>query len=153
MIIRKSASIFLFLTIYTMTGCGSDGDDPTPPPVNNQPTLAELRTDVLEKIGATWTSSSVTRESINVQDDFANFSLTIGEGTYSSQNGKHVWPASGSWSWVDDKTDQILRDDNVVIDLTVETDKLTLSFDIDEDVFGIGRTQTTTSSFVFVLVN
>jgi hypothetical protein len=34
----------------------------------------------------------------------------------------------------------------------VETDKLTLSFELDENVFTIGKLQATTSGFVFVLV-
>ena len=154
-ILYKASLVALTVALFTcLTGCSGDGaDDPQPQPGDDLPTLAELQAEVVEKISnITWSASSITRESVNVADDFANFSLSFGNGTYSSQNGAHVWASSGTWTWVSGKSDQILRDDNVVIDLKVETNKLTLSFELQEDVFSTGKSKTVTSSFVFVLV-
>jgi len=91
---------------------------------------------------------------MEITDDFENFSLSFGDGTYTSQNGKNVWPGSGTWKFVAGSTEQVERDDGVVvIDLSISDGQLTLSLEIDEDVFSIGRAKTIASRFVFVLTN
>ena len=53
---------------------------------------------------------------------------------------------------VEGVANQIIRDNTVIIDISVEINKLTLFFKFEEDVYGSGgRIQTVVSNYVFVL--
>jgi len=108
---------------------------------------------IIEKLSAfQWSASSFTRDNVDAFAEFTNLKLTFGNKTYSSQNGLHVWPSSGSWQFVEGKSDQVTRDDGIIIDVEVDDTSLTLSFKFDENIFTTGgREQSISSSLVFVL--
>jgi len=116
-------------------------------------TLAEERAVTLELLSTDpWGASAITRSDVDAASEFPDFSLAFGDGRYTAENGKHVWADAGTWEFVKDRSDQIIRDDDVIIDLDIDGDKLTLSFELEENVFSIGgRSQTALSRFIFNL--
>jgi len=144
-IIQITRLIIAFALVLLITNCS---EEVTP--------LTELEKEqaaVIEKLSAsTWNFTSFKRDNVDASAEFTNLKLTFGDKTYSSQNGRHVWPSSGSWQFVEGNSDQITRNDGVVIDLIVSDTSLTLSFEFEENVFTSGgREQTVSSRLVFVL--
>ncbi len=140
--------IVAFALMLLFTNCDKEVK-PDDIPISD---LEKVQALVLTNLSSSWSSSSFTRDGLDSSAEFTNFILTIGDKTYSSQNGLHVWPSSGSWQFVEGKTDQITRDDGVIIDVSVNDTSLTLSFKFEENVFTSGgRGQTISSSLVFVL--
>lgn len=81
-----------------------------------------------EEITGTWSASSVVVDNVNLTD-FNSFSLTLGDGTYSTENANGVWPATGTWSYTDTGITSITRDDNIVMTINlVDDNTLTISF-------------------------
>ena len=138
----KTILISFLLSLLAVGYIGCKDDDQT---------LDEERDELINQlVNISWTPSSVMREGSDVIDDFSTFSLNIGEGTYSSQNGKNVWPESGTWTFVEGSSSQFLRDDDVVLDVSISGTTLTMSFSIDENVFS-GRSKIVDASYIFVL--
>lgn len=142
----------LFLGMIMLLGCG--GDDPPAPGVNDDPdpqlSPQEIRKE--ELMSGPWSPSKVVRDGVEVTDEYDSFSLSIGEFTYTSTDGAPVWPASGTWAFSGDKIDEIVRDDGIVIKVTVTTTTLKLNFSRTESVFG-GRLQSVDVNYEFELKN
>ncbi len=93
----------------------------------------------LEKLSKTWAlgtgSDAVTYEGTPVATDWAGFTLTLGNKTYSSANAfsPDIWPASGSWDFgknTDGSTNVnvMVRDDGTEISIQVTDTSLKLQF-------------------------
>ena len=94
---------------------------------------------------------SVQREGQEVGDDYDTFEIEFNADTYRTINGGSAWPASGTWKFVDGKSDEIIRDGDVTIKLIVTENDITLDFNVDEDVFSGARIQTVNAQFTFLL--
>jgi hypothetical protein len=117
-------------------------------------TLEQERAVLVASISETpWGASGIVRGTQDAISEFPDFEIEIGDGTYDTKNGKHLWEDSGTWTFADGRSDQIIRDDGVVIDLELTEDQLKLSFEVDENVYSIGggRTETIISEFFFNL--
>jgi hypothetical protein len=73
-----------------------------------------------EKVGDllkanTWKIQSVQVDGVDQTKLFDGLTLSFGEGTYTAANGQQVWPASGTWKWVDNTGKSFTRQDNVVV--------------------------------------
>ncbi len=148
--INQLTSILIaFALVLLFTNCTEE----VTPDDNPLTDLEKEQIAVIEQLSASpWNTTSFKRDNTDASAEFTNLKLTFGDKTYSSQNGLHVWPSSGSWQFVEGKTDQITRDDGVIIDVSVNDISLTLSFKFEENVFTTGgREQTISSSLVFVL--
>ncbi len=151
---RKSNKLFavLFLGMIILAGCG--GDEPPAPGVNNDPDPdPELSPQDIRKeelMSGPWVPSKVVRDGVDVSDEYSSFSLSVGDFTYTSTGGAPVWPASGTWAFSGDKIDEIVRDDGIIIKVTVTETTLKLTFERKESVFG-GRTQAVDVNYEFEL--
>ncbi len=117
--------------------------------------LEKAQQDMLAKLSAsTWQITNFKRDGLDATAEFTNFKLTIGKQNYSTQSGAHLWPASGTWQFVEGKSTQVVRDDEVIIDVVLDDSPLSLLFKFDENIFTTGgRGQTVSSSLEFVLTN
>jgi len=127
---RIARVITTFAVLLLFTSCAQEVT-----PTDPSAAIEMEQAAVLSKLSTTWNSVSFTRDGVDASSEFANLILTVGNQTYATQNGLHVWPSSGSWEFVDGKVYQIVRDNEVIIDLAVEDTSLTLSFEFDENIF------------------
>lgn len=142
---RFISQILAVIITIALSGCGE--------PINPEPSLEEQRAEILELLGTKpWGVTNIDREDLDASFEFTNFNVTFGEGTYTSVDGRHVWAEAGTWEFAEGKSDQIVRDDNTLIDLEIDGDKLILSFEIEELVYPSGgRTQTLLIKYLFSL--
>ena len=143
---KKSISQILAIIFTTaLWGCGES--------IDPEATLEDQRAEIIELLGTTpWGVTNIDRENLDASYEYENFNVTFGEGTYTSVEGRHIWAESGTWEFAEGKSDQIIRDDNTLIDLEIDGDKLTLSFEIEELVYPSGgRTQTLFIKYLFSL--
>jgi hypothetical protein len=103
-------------------------------------------------LAGNWHVSNVTLDGVNKNDSFADFTLIFSANAFSSTNGEPAWPTSGSWAFTDDTAHSMVRDDDTVVEITSVTEqKLTLTFQWEQNVLGGGRLNTTSGDFVFEL--
>ncbi len=64
-----------------------------------------------------------------VSDIYDGLTLSFDSRTYTTTNGGNLWPTSGTWEFVGDKGDKILRDDGLAIMIeSVNASQLVMSF-------------------------
>jgi hypothetical protein len=105
-LLRFASLIWIFVVIQ---GCG--GEDPPKPVVK---TPEQIATESLTGTGLqTWTvagGGSVTKTGTVVTSQYAEFQLVLSAGTtksYTTQNNKDLFDASGNWSFVGTNFDKI----------------------------------------------
>lgn len=136
-------SIMIIVCLALISGCKSESADPTPQ--DNQKTL-------LINNGLSWVPGSVTKDGLDVTDQFAGFNLTVGDFTYTTANALvTAWPASGTWSFANESGTLINRSDGVQIDVQVSTTSLKLTFSVSGLGNG-GRTKGVDGEYIFNLI-
>ena len=136
-------SILLLVCLSFISGCKSESSDPTPQ--DNQKTL-------LMNNGLSWTLGTVTKDGLDVTDQFTGFKLTVGDFTYTTVNAlPSAWPASGTWSFANEAGTLVDRNDSVQIAVTVTTTSLQLTFSVTGLGDG-GRIKGVNGQYVFNLV-
>lgn len=145
--IKYIFSLLLFIGLVGLTGCRKKSDDPGP-------TALDLRLEELMNGGSNWVvgSSGVTKDGLDVTDQFAGFKLTIGNKTYSTVNGlSPVWEPTGTWDFQGDNPDLIVRDGSTQVTVNLSTSALTLIF----TAAGVpgGRVKSVSGEYQFHLVN
>jgi len=113
--------VFAMMTI----GCNDNGgDEEQPDPLTEQ--IIALMND-----GSVWRLSSlgVEKDGLDVTSQFDGFTLTIGNKTFSTTNSlDSAWPSSGTWDFENGNANRILRNDGVLIFVTLFENTLTLTF-------------------------
>ncbi|MCB0488238.1 MAG: hypothetical protein KDC99_07170 [Cyclobacteriaceae bacterium] len=145
--IKYIFSILLFVGLLGVTGCRKKSDDPGP-------TALDLRLEELMNDGTNWVlgSDGVTKDGLDVTDQFAGFKLTIGNKTYSTVNGlSPVWEPTGTWDFQSDNPDLIVRDGSTQVTVNLSTSALTLIF----TAAGVpgGRVKSVSGEYQFHLVS
>lgn len=136
-------SVILIAGLLLATGCKKKHDDPTPQ--DSQKTL-------LINNGVSWTLGSVTKDGLDVTDQFTGFKLTIGDFTYTTVNAlPSAWPASGTWSFANEAGTLVDRNDGVQIAVVATTTSLKLTFSVTGLGDG-GRIKGVNGEYVFDLV-
>jgi hypothetical protein len=103
-----SASILL--SILLLASCGSD----------SSPSASEVTTKQLTSSG--WKISSVQVDGTDQTALFTNMTLSFTATNYTTTKGGVVWPASGTWSFVDNTAKKIKRNDNVEVTIVEISD-------------------------------
>lgn len=117
-------SIIFIISALSIAGCKSESDDPAP-------TDTELRLAELQNNGLSWVvlNGGVTKDGFDVSDQFSGFKLTIGEFTFTTENSlSGAWPTSGTWEFVNENPNQILRSDGIQMIVDYSASGLTLTF-------------------------
>jgi hypothetical protein len=141
--------------VITYSSCG---------PTIVEPSIEEKQ---LEKLSGTWvvnSSSSVTRDGVDVTSDYQNFTLTLsgthgGTLSYSTAGRPQLspWPASGTWTFsVNSPETTITRDpantaEAIDIMYTVSDTDIELTFDFDKAGYEASRTKEVTGQWIFTM--
>lgn len=164
---NKLSNLFTATTILALVIFASCGkDDGTGPGTDPDPIAEQLA--LLLNGGAEWTvtAGSIKQDGV-AAGDWDNFSLKFtGSGTSGNYtttgrpeesavpNRDVVWPASGNWEFADAATagekdpSKVVRSDGVVINVSVTSTKMSLTFTIEDTGSG-GRTNGVTGTWVF----
>lgn len=137
------AGIAILLSSVTFSNCGGGGD-PEPTQTEAEKTRATLT-------NSAWKIQTSTVDGADQMTLFKNFTITFTTAGFTTTNGGAVWPATGTWSFVDDTAKSFKRDDGTVvaIDNITETG-LTLSLNWTKTTFGGGRATSISGKNVFV---
>lgn len=133
----------LILSVFIlMAACG--GNDPGESAI-------ELQT---KKLTGTWkpaATNGVTRDGV-YQEGWDAFTLTFNKGTYttSASENETVWPPRGTWNFVNDNVNKILRDEVVLLDIQATETTLQITLTISNTANG--RVRSINGEYVFTLV-
>ncbi len=131
---------------------GSCNNEEPGPGLTEEEILLQARDEVVSKLTANvWEPSSIVRDGIEITGDYEGFQIEIKDGSYQSVNGRQAWPESGTWQFVDGKSDQLTRDDGVIMTVVIDGDEINISFTIDEEIFVGGRQKTVQALLTFFL--
>ncbi len=115
--------------LMLMAGCGGD---------STAPSATEITTNQLK--ANTWRISSVMVDGVDKTSMYANMTLTFTSNSFSTTNGSVVWPASGTWDFVDSTAKTITRNDGLKITINEITNtSLKLSLTWSTTTLGGGR--------------
>ena len=127
--------LLIFLISLVSFSCNDD-DDSTPTPTPDDPLDAQATL-----LNGTWKvkdSNSVTKDG-TIVDVFTTMSLTITGGTkdggnfttdHNEDSGTEVWPNSGTWTFQNGDKNKLLRNDGVVMSISVTETTLRTSFTV-----------------------
>ncbi len=140
-------SATVLIAVLAISGCKNDDAD-------SEPDLLAQQLKALINEGSSWiigSSGMVIKDGFDVSDQFNGFVLTISDGTYTTQNSlPHVWNTQGTWSFIDNNPNRILRDDDVEISVQFNANTLTLTF-FSPDSNNGGKVESVEGEFQFVL--
>ena len=127
--------LLIFLISLVSFSCNDD-DDSTPTPTPDDPLDAQATL-----LNGTWKvkdSNSVTKDG-TIVDVFTTMSLTITGGTkdggnfttdHNEDSCTEVWPNSGTWTFQNGDKNKLLRNDGVVMSISVTENTLRTSFTV-----------------------
>ena len=128
----KNLLILLISILIISCGDEDDGSTPTPTdPLDAQATLLNGNWKVKD-------ANSVTKDG-TIVDVFTTMTLNLSGGTKSGGNystshtedsGTEVWPNSGTWTFQNSDKSKVIRNDGVVISLSVTETTLRTSFTV-----------------------
>lgn len=100
-------SLVILLTL-TISSCGGGGGEP-------EKTPQEIAQELLL---TTWTMTAITLDGSDVSESYPGFSITIGDGTFSTTNAGELFPSQGTWNWVGDTDNMITTGRGKTITIT-----------------------------------
>jgi hypothetical protein len=100
-----------------------------------------------------WKIQSVQVDNVDKTSLYAGFTLSFTDANYSTTKGGGLWPATGTWAFVDDTGKKIKRNDNLEITLVEVTEtSLKLSFNWSKTTLGPGRVSSVAGNHIFNMV-
>lgn len=112
-IIKYTHILFTLLLFVSLASCGSDD--------TSGPSLQDL---TFEKLAGNWTLStngSIRLDGQNVSANYAGFSLSFADGSYTTTNAGDLFRANGTWQFVGETAESISLDSGeeiTVLELT-----------------------------------
>jgi hypothetical protein len=133
--------VLIGLTIvFHIQSCGGGGE---PTPIEKTKSLLT---------SGKWTMQSVTVDGATQTSVYAGLTITFTEGNFTTTNGRVVWPATGTWTFVGDDAKNIIRGDDLTISIDeISATQLSLKLTWDETTLGGGRSQSVAGVNVFRL--
>lgn len=135
------AVVMLSLALTQLSSCKKSDPAPSAQDVMKAKLTANL-----------WKMQSVTVDGVDKSSVFTGLTIQFTSTAYTTTNGKAVWPASGTWTFVTTDGTTIKRDDGieVKVEATDATLKLTLTW--LQTTFGGGRAESIGGVNVFNMV-
>lgn len=137
---------YIAIIVFSI-GCKGKTVDPV------EPTALELQLASLQNDSKPWslTSGSVIKDGYDVSSQFSGFTLKVDDFTYITTNSiDSAWPSSGTWEFSNNNPNKIIRDDGVLMDLTLINNELTLTFNVS----GLtGRVKGIDGEYTFTLLS
>lgn len=103
--------------------------------------------------GSPWilAGNTVLKDGFDVSSQFTGFTLTFSESNFSTTNSlPSAWPNAGTWQFVNENPNKIIRGDGVEIDLQLADNKLILNFMVSDPNSG-GRGLSVAGEYQFTL--
>ena len=134
--VKSLEKLLLIFLISLISFSCNDDDDSTPTPTPDDPLDAQATL-----LNGTWKvkdSNSVTKDG-TIVDVFTTMSLNITGGTkdggnfttdHNEDSGTEVWPNSGTWTFQNGDKNKLLRNDGVVMSISVTENTLRTSFTV-----------------------
>jgi len=133
---KNYVQYYLLAILFSLViiSCGDEDEGSTPTPTDPLDTQANL-------LNGNWKvkdANSVTKDG-SIVDVFTTMTLNLSGGTKSGGNyttshtedsGTEVWPNSGSWTFQNSDKSKVIRNDGVVISLSVTETTLRTSFTV-----------------------
>lgn len=134
----SAATLALMLALPFAQGCKSASKDPSP---------ADAMKSILTS--GTWQLQSATVDNVDRTSVYTGLTLAFTATSFTTTNGRVVWPASGTWKFSDDTGKSITLDDALPVSVgEATTSKLILSLSWSKTTFG-GRAQSVNGAHVF----
>ncbi|MFZ1807385.1 MAG: hypothetical protein WAU36_09200 [Cyclobacteriaceae bacterium] len=122
----KQRILILAVLILAISACKDDG-------------LSAVEQTKQQLMVAPWGNPTVTVDGVDESDLYKDFSITFGDGTYTSINGDPVWPGSGTWQFKDDAGKIMLLDGSLeVVINSIDDENLELELNWDETTYALG---------------
>jgi hypothetical protein len=139
--INIATSLFVIIGLLFLTSCKKD--DPEPETARIQKILA----------ANSWVIQAVTVNEVDQTNLFTGLTLSFTKTNYSSTNGGVVWPASGTWEFVDETAKTIVRNDGLQITINEVTNtSLKLALTWSTTTLGGGRTASVAGDHEFSFI-
>ncbi|MCE2995057.1 MAG: hypothetical protein ACK5RG_11195 [Cyclobacteriaceae bacterium] len=135
-------TLAIIMMLMAMVGCGGD---------SAAPSATEIATNQLK--ANTWRISSVMVDGVDKTSMYTNMTLSFTSNSFSTTNGRVVWPASGTWTFTDNTAKKIKRNDNLEVTITeVSATALKLSLTWTTGTLGTGRNTSIAGNHVFSFI-
>lgn len=139
--INIAASLIVIIGLLFLTSCKKD--DPEPETARIQKILA----------ANSWVIQTVTVNEVDQTNLFTGLTLSFTMTNYSTTNGGVVWPASGTWEFVDETAKTIVRNDGLQITINEVTNtSLKLALIWSTTTLGGGRTASVAGDHEFSFI-
>jgi hypothetical protein len=139
--INIAASLFVIIGLLFLTSCKKE--DPEPETARIQKILA----------ANSWVIQTVTVNEMDQTNLFTGLTLSFTKTNYSTTNGGVVWPASGTWEFVDETAKTIVRNDGLQITINEVTNtSLKLALTWSTTTLGGGRTASVAGDHEFSFI-
>lgn len=146
--IRYILGMIIGMQVLMYSGCG--GSDPAPG--NNGSDTEEVRVRAL-LTAHQWKMQSVTVDGVNENDMFTGLTLQFTSTGFTAHNGEPVWPLSGTWTFTNEKAEDISRNDGVQVAINnADENQLILTLTWTETTLGSGREKSVEGEHVFTFV-
>ncbi len=146
-IIALSNIFILAITVtglVTFSNCGGGGNDPSPAEQTEIDRVRALITN------SAWKVQSLAVDGTDQSALVKNLAITFTTAGFTTVNGGAIWPASGTWSFIDETAKSFKRDDGIVVtveDITATSLKLSLTW--SKTTFAGGRVGSVSGKNVF----
>ncbi len=127
-------SVVIMTLFLQLVGCGGKGSDPAP--VSAQDAVKAKLTAATK-----WNLQTAQVDGVDKTSTYSGLSVTFASTSYTTTNGKGLWPASGTWSFVDTDGKSIKRNDGTEMAVEVTDTSLKLSFSWTKATVGGGRVE------------
>jgi hypothetical protein len=128
------------LFLVQLSSCANKGEDPGP----------SVQDEVKAKLTtpAKWNLLSVQVDGSDKTSVYAGLTISFTPTGYTTTNGRSLWPASGTWSFVGTDGKRIKREDGTEIGVEVTDSSLRLSFTWAKTTLGGGRLESISGQHV-----
>jgi len=127
------ASVGIMILFLQLAACG--GGDPAPATPSAQDAVKSKLTS------GKWNLQSAQVDGVDKTATYTGLSVTFSSSGYTTTNGKGLWPASGTWSFVDTEGKKIKREDGTEMTVEVTDTSLKFSFNWTKASLGGGRVE------------
>lgn len=139
-IIVTTATLIAWMT--QLTSCGIKSD---PTPSAQDAVRAKL-------IANNWTMQSVSVDGVDQTSVYAGLTIQFTATSFTTTNGKAVWPVSGTWSFASLEATTITRNDGIEVKVDIMDTTLKLTLTWTKSALGGGRVEAIKGVNVFNLV-
>jgi hypothetical protein len=135
---RAIILVFVAASLVQLTRCKEKDPEPSEEEI------------VKEKLtSGTWTLQSVTVDNVDQTAVYQGLTINFTETTYTTTKGGQVWPASGTWSFIDDTAIAIKRDDGTEVKVEATDTSLKLTLTWSKTTLAPGRIESVKGLHVF----